>query len=221
MFTHKKLVIILPILAMLLALPSLWIGFGLDDWNQREFLLENHDLASLPKVMMELFVFLDGDPQRTQGLMDVGILPWWALDTVHVAFWRPLSAFTHWLDHVLWPGTPWLMHLHSLLWFGLVIVLVTLLYQRLMGATLTAGLAALLYAVDDAHGFAVAWIANRNILLATCFGALTLLAYDRWRRGGWRNDGPRVGPTQGDPHPVTLHLPEQQALPHLYTVSRF
>jgi len=51
---------------------------------------------------------------------------------------------------------PAVMHAHSLMWFGLLVVAVTLLYRRLMGLTLAAGLAALLYAVDDAHGMPVA-----------------------------------------------------------------
>jgi hypothetical protein len=55
-----------------------------------------------------------------------------------------------------------------------------------MGRTLTAGLAALLFAVDDAHGGPVGWIANRNSLVAATFGVLALLAHDAWRRGGRR-----------------------------------
>ena len=54
-------------------------------------------------------------------------------------------------------------------------------------------MAALLYAIDDSHGTAVGFLANRNALLATLFGVLALLAHHRWRRDGWRA-GALLGP---------------------------
>lgn len=56
-----------------------------------------------------------------------------------------------------------------------------------------AGLAALLFAVDDSHGQSVAWISARNSLLATIFGSLALIAHDRWRNRGWKA-GAFLGP---------------------------
>jgi hypothetical protein len=47
------------------------------------------------------------------------LLPWWSDPTIHIDFARPLTALTHVLDYALWPGTPALRHLHSLLWFAL------------------------------------------------------------------------------------------------------
>jgi hypothetical protein len=47
-----------------------------------------------------------------------------------------------------------------------------------------AALAVLLYAIDDAHGLPVGWIANRNAIMAVFFGALVLIMHDRWRRDG-------------------------------------
>ena len=38
-----------------------------------------------------MFGFTDGDPERTQILMDTGIFPWWTLETVHLSFWRPIT----------------------------------------------------------------------------------------------------------------------------------
>ncbi len=78
------------------------------------------------------------------------------------------------------------MHLHSLLWLGALVVAAALLYRRILGPTWVAGLAALLYAVDDAHAAPAAYIANRNALIATCFGVLCLLCFARSRQEGWR-----------------------------------
>jgi hypothetical protein len=49
-----------------------------------------------------------------------------------------------------------------------------------------AGLAALLFAVDDAHGMPAVWLANRNATIGAFFGLLTLIVHDRWRRDGRR-----------------------------------
>ena len=54
-------------------------------------------------------------------------------------------------------------------------------------------MAALLWAIDDAHGTPVGFLANRSTILATLFGVLTLLAHDRLRRDGWRM-GIVIGP---------------------------
>ena len=63
------------------------------------------------------------------------------------------------------------------------------LYRRLFGregrgALWAAGLAALLYALDDAHSLSTAYLANRNALLATFFGLLSLYCHVRWRDDG-------------------------------------
>jgi hypothetical protein len=108
-------------------------------------------------------------------------------------FWRPVTVLTHWLDYQLWPTQTWIMHAHSLLWYGGLAFAVALLYRRTMGAAWIAGLAALLYAIDDAHGPPVGWIANRNTVIATFFGVCTLLAHDRWRRDKW-GSGAVIGP---------------------------
>ena len=110
---------------------------------------------------------------------------------------RPLAALTHALDYRLWPGSALLMHAHSLAWFGALVLAAALFYQRLLGRSITAGLAALLFAVDSAHGTPVGWLANRNSLLAAFFGGLTLLAYDRWRRD--QVPAPRVVHPGGSP----------------------
>ena len=52
-----------------------------------------------------------------------------------------------------------------------------------------AGLAVVLFALDDAHAMAATWIANRNALIATTLGLLSLIAHHRWRRDGWRWGG--------------------------------
>lgn len=146
--------------------------------------------VGLPRGELDLFTFTTGDPAGNRRLMDVGLmLPWWTDAHLRISFFRPVSSATHWLDEHLWPGSPVLMHLHSLAWFGAMLAVVALVYRRLEQSKVLAGLGFLLYAVDDAHGPALSWLANRNALIAMTFGCLALVAHDAWRRDGSRLAG--------------------------------
>jgi len=58
------------------------------------------------------------------------------------------------------------------------------LYRRLAGPVWIAGLAALLYVLDDGNYMPVAFVANRNAVIALFFGLLAVLMHDKWRREG-------------------------------------
>ncbi len=170
------------VLAVVLTLPALWVGFQLDDFPMRMLLLQLPESLAGPG---DVFSAIAGDPAATHELMELGVLPWWTADELRLAFLRPVSIVTHRLDYALWPGSAGLMHLHSLLWLGVLVGSAAVLYRRIIGRVWIAGLAAILYAVDDAHAYPAAWIANRNALIATSFGVLALICHDRWRRRGW------------------------------------
>ena len=141
--------------------------------------------GSLGSVLGDLFVAVD--PQRNlEHLRAYGALPWWTCEDYRVAFWRPVASFTHWLDYRLFPGSFAMMHVHSILWFAAVVLAVTALYRRLIDAGWVAGLAGLLFLLDDSGYFPTMWVANRNLLLSLFFGILAILSHDRWRRQGWR-----------------------------------
>jgi hypothetical protein len=97
---------------------------------------------------------------------------------------RPLTALTHWIDFQLWPGSPAVMHLHSVLWYLVLVAAAGALYRRVLGAGWIAGFAAVIYAVDNNHGLLVEWIANRNALVAASFGVIALILHDRARAEG-------------------------------------
>ncbi len=184
--TRRELPALLILPTLLLTLPALWTGWQFDDYVHRELLLRSPGLSGLAPATMELFSFLSGNPLQTMAQVERGDLAWWTLPEAKQAFWRPLSGLTHWLDYQFWPEQPLLMHLHSQLWLVALVSSAALLYRRLMGLSGAAGLAAVAYAFDDAHGFAAAWLANRNMLCATLFGLLALLAHLRWREHGHR-----------------------------------
>jgi hypothetical protein len=184
---HRWVPILAAILAVVLTSPSLDNGFMLDDYFHRAVMLGSERFGDFLGGPQEMFRFFRGDPQRTHAAIDVGFLPWWTYCGVKAEFLQFLTVQTHVLDYALWPDSPWLMHLHSLLWLAALVLLVGLLYRRILGPGWVAGLAVLLFAVEDAHASPAGWICNRNVLLAATFGVACLFAHDRWARDRrWR-----------------------------------
>ena len=193
LLARRQFPLLAALLGVLLCLPALCVGLVADDFFHRAALTGSRLFGEFVHSPLDMFAFFDGDAARTHRMMDFGFMPWWVYPGMKASFWRPLTVLTHWLDYRLWPAQPWLMHAQSLAWYGVLVAAVALLYRRLMPAAWIAGLAALLYAVDDAHSMPVAFLANRNALLSTLLGVLALLAHDVWRRGG-RRSGAVLGP---------------------------
>ncbi len=163
----------------LVSLPALRLGFVIDDYFH-VWLLER---GGLPAAL-ELFTFSDGDPIANALRREEGPYPWWTLDDLRLRFLRPLSGITHWLDHRVFGRTTWPMHLHSIAWHLGLVAVAAAVFRRLLPVGV-AGLAALLFAVDDAHALPVMWLANRNALVALVPGFAGLLAHLPWREHGW------------------------------------
>lgn len=174
------------VLGLILGLPALWMGFFVDDYAHRLAFMDVPGIERLFRSPMQMFSFATGDPDTTRWAMEMGVYPWWTSGNVVANFWRPATVVTHWVDYLLWPDTPFLMHLHNLLWFSALIAAVAVLYRRIGGTAWAAGLAALLFAVDEAHAFPMGWIANRNGTLTVFWGVVCLLMHDVWRRDGKR-----------------------------------
>ena len=159
-------------------LPALTGGWQLDDYFQRATLLGFGD----SKPINTFIQYIDRAHNLSQ--MNFGTMPWWGSPDLHQAFLRYASTLTMMLDYRLWPDSPALMHLHSLLWLSAAVLVAAFLYREVLGATWVAGLAALMYALDGAHAVPAAYLANRNALIACCFGFLSMFAFVRWRNHG-------------------------------------
>jgi hypothetical protein len=169
------------LLGVVLSLPSLGDGLLADDYFQRSLLLGVGNAGAGSSPLFDMFSFVSRGP-RLEAAMDLGMLGWWTHPQISIAFFRPLTAFTHELDYTLWPDAIFAQHLHNLFWYALAVAAVAALYREVEGGTAVAGLAAILFAVDDAHAMCVAWLANRHALVALVFGVFALLAHVRWRR---------------------------------------
>lgn len=185
-------------LALFLSFSSIRMGFMWDDYIHRAVMATAADSsrfvqnpwhpagepATLKSTVLRLFRL--ADPGMNARMKDLGVLPWWTFDGLRIAHFRPLSALTHWWDLVIWGDRAVPMHLENIVLYVLACLLAGMLYRRMSTPLWVAGLAAVMFAVDDRHIIPVAWIANRNGLLALVFGLSAILAHDRWRRENWK-----------------------------------
>ncbi|HVR96382.1 MAG TPA: hypothetical protein VMW27_07200 [Thermoanaerobaculia bacterium] len=169
-------------MTLLLTSTALGMGLQLDDFVLKALLTGKPGVGVAP---WDAFAFFPEGSPRLPVQRELGELPWWTAPDLRLAFFRPLSSLSHWLDFQLWPDSPVLMHVHNLAWFALLVFLAGWIYRGVLPEPWVAGLAMLLFAVDDVHGQAAGWISSRNTLLSACFGFLAIALHDRWRRG-WR-----------------------------------
>ena len=171
-------------LALVLVSPCLVAGLVADDYIHILRLSPDAGMEGFDRAPLDLFTFASGEEAQRRSLMEEGLFAWWTTEDFQLAFWRPLSSATHVLDHVLWPRSALLKHAHSMVWFGALLIVLALVYRR-FHVPWVAHLALLLYALDDARGFVLSFVANRNALIAAVLALGALVAHDRWRRAGW------------------------------------
>jgi len=185
--SHKYLPLGVVLFALLLASPLIYAGWFADDLLQRCAYLDTPAANEIiPKAdrlagPMRMYSFFDGSEDRKQYYLDKGGYPWWINLDIRASFWRPFTAIMSMADYRLWPQSSILMHVHSLCWFAALLFVANAHYRKIMGAGWAAGLALILFAVNDIQAVPISFLANRHILLGGVFGVLTLLAHSRWR----------------------------------------
>ena len=174
---HADLIIV--VLGFVLLLPSLDTGLAADDYLHAVMLDKPCPLPGFARAPLDIFRF--GDPLEFDKLFQQGIFSWWDDPNARLAFLRPVSAITHVIDHELFRLNGPMLHLHSALW-GLVLLLgVRALYRTLIADRFLANLALALYALDDARGWLVSWVAARNAAVATALSVWTLYVHHAGR----------------------------------------
>lgn len=188
LLSRRWSITLLALLGTLMVLPTLNTGLIGDDFMFRSR-LTGQTIQSHPGSFFGLFTFADGQTEHVQHLKDIGQIPWWAADNARMSFWRPLAELTHWLDYQLWPNSPAMMHVHSLLWYALLICLLGRLYRTLDPDFLRGGVATLIFSLSAVHLMTVIWLAARNQLMAACLLVITLQFFHQWRQGLGRRHG--------------------------------
>lgn len=178
--SSRRWVLALVALALGLSAPSIASGFATEDWLFRFSATRPFELGNL-NLYDARDLALGVDAARR-----FGSLPWITPDDFHISFWRPLASLGYHLDYRVWGHSPALAHLHSVLVYLGLVAAAAALFRKLLRPAWVAGLAALLFTVDDAHAHAVGWIANRHVILGALFGCLALFFHHRWRAEGSR-----------------------------------
>ncbi len=142
---HRRLAVWLAAGAVLVMLPALKLGLVADDLPQRVVALRADQLppqasemgnpadsGSLRIVLRDFFFNME--PEKMVMMKHYGVFPWWTPADMKLGLWRPVTAFTHWLDYRLFPDSPVVMHAENIAWFAAIVVLVTIVYRKLMGA---------------------------------------------------------------------------------------
>jgi hypothetical protein len=165
MFARPRAVLWLGAAAVALSLPALRLGLQNDD----------HLLALSVARGAPAWDLFDFRALSAPAARESGFVAWWADPRLSQHFFRPLASLLHTLEFTFWPDAPWLMLLVNTLIYGGCVVLAAALYRRL--APSSAGLSALLFAVDPTHAISVGWISGRNTLLALLFALAALLLH--------------------------------------------
>ncbi len=170
------------LLAVALASPSLAAGLQAEDWAQRGVSLGTREwffpLFGIPRLdAAEL-------ARDNAALRWSGALPWLSSDGWSLAFFRPLSSFTHHLDYRLLGESFALMHLHSLVWLGLFTWLAASVLRLVVREGRALGVAMAVLACSGALTLTAGWLANRNALIAGSAAFAAVLAHARFLRAG-------------------------------------
>lgn len=181
MWLHRYTPWVCFIFAALLFLPMTNLGLSLDDYVHYDVIAGGKVLPSTGSRLFSLFTFFDGDVDRTRMMIEHLAMPWWTDDNIKINFFRPLSAFTQILDYQLWPESNELKHLHSLVWYLLLIIAVYFLFSKIFSQQSLALFATFIFTVDFSHFLNVSWIAGRNALIAALFSVITIFLYHHWR----------------------------------------
>jgi hypothetical protein len=177
-----------------LSLSTLQLGLAVDDWAQ--ILRARGQLPELGSSW-DLYRFSGTTDEQMHRMISSGPYPWWTKSEMRARFFRPLSsALIHFDVEVLGDHVT-LWHLHSIAWYVALLAVALALYRRVLPGTqpsgpitMTAALALLLFAVDDAHPMPVGWLANRNSLVSAVPALFGVLMHLRWREDGWRPGAP-------------------------------
>jgi hypothetical protein len=119
-----------------------------------------------------LYTFMSGAPGERDRMVSESEIPWWSMNGIRIAFFRPLSSALLTLDHALAGRRPLFYHLHSIAWYVAAALAAASLFRRLLPER-EAALAALLFVIAPAHWMLAAWPSARHVAVS---GTLTILA---------------------------------------------
>lgn len=131
---------------------SLGAGYLVDDHTHRYF-ARGETIPGGPRGLWDMYRFADGGVGVRQAI-DEGFHPWWTSSSLKLAFFRPVASLLRFVEEKAFGDHAVFAHLVSCALFVATVVALHAAYRRWIGGA-AAGLAALLFALDDAHATTV------------------------------------------------------------------
>ena len=181
---RARLAIAIVALALFLRLPVLGVAFYGDDQLFLDVLTHVEPPTLAARGPLDLYRFSDGDAQATGARLATGVFPWWTDPTHKLAFMRPLTSATMWLDHALFDRSALPAHAVSLLWLAAMLGAAALAMSRSLPPSI-AGLAFVIFALGGKTVPAAVWWCNRHVFVALTFAFASLSAHLSWRERGF------------------------------------
>ena len=166
------------VVTTLVYLPALDNGFV--NWDDNKYVYENSNIRSL----------------------DLSFL-WWALTSVVLGNWHPLTSISYGIDYAIWGLNPRGYHLTNIIFHTFNVLLVFILTLRIAGFTMpkdngektafnsvskgaliAAAVAALFFGLHPLRVESVVWVSERKDVLCAFFFLLSILSYIEYTRVG-------------------------------------
>ncbi|HEX3770931.1 MAG TPA: hypothetical protein VHV30_08715 [Polyangiaceae bacterium] len=173
------------VLAVVVALPALTLGFVTDDYGFRAMLRSRAEAAP---AAWDLFRFVPRGADVAAAIA-AGHLPWWSAPDLAIRFLRPLTSLLFAADDAVFGDHAVAYHLHSLAWFAALVFAAGAIYRRVLPGP-AATVALLVFGLSHANVYPYAWVSARHVLAGAVPAACALWAHvkdreDAWRPGRW------------------------------------
>ncbi len=170
----RRRIVIFVALSIAVSLPAILSGFFNDDFYFDNPLIKYN-------TPFEYYDFI-------VKMSDSGSWGWWATQNISIWFFRPLSSLTLYLDFEILGGHPLVAHLHSALWFVLLLIgafkaMSVILPNRALPWAVAA------YSVSMAHVMIIGWIAARHSAVGGAFVMWAAYSYQGRTSLGTRSIG--------------------------------
>jgi len=170
-------IVILILVVLILYAHTLDSGFMFDDYAQQEML----KLIKNNKREMNMFNFITS-PEEVRYYTQMTAIPWWTSPKWSIKYFRPVATFSHLIDYSLWRSNPLPYHIHNVIWYSILVVLLYVFYRSFCNHGAMAFCGALVFALEPCHYMTVRWLASRNDIICATFLVLSFICYIRFCR---------------------------------------
>ena len=165
-------------IVLLLCLPALQSQLRTDDWVQ--LVVTKGYVDGFGSAPWDLYAYKPRNSPFYEHYYNLGVIPWWSGKDTYMHFFRPLGSLNLSMDYLFLDDYPKLRQLQNLLWYAAGMIVFFFCLRQYFKSGVLIALVILIYGIDDSKGQVVSWLANRNTLIATFFGLLSLVCLRKW-----------------------------------------